>query len=218
MLKPSDYFITPGDVARAFRWRHLIGATVGICIIAGLTTIGLGWDVALFAGSIAAAVIWKMDARIPFGAAIACFIGIMVASVIGPSNGGTQGSLREQLAVSAFYCLVIGVALLIREQVMTRKHHHNVTAPQVMSISDSVVAMPLAHAPGNRAVTAPDFVIIGTQRGGTTSLHAYLSAHPQVETPVTKELQQTFDDALHGRAQEYLEWLDFVEVPSKVTS
>ncbi|MGH2614588.1 MAG: hypothetical protein ACRDJC_05075, partial [Thermomicrobiales bacterium] len=28
-------------------------------------------------------------------------------------------------------------------------------------------------------VTAPDFVIIGTQRGGTTSLHAYLGAHPQ---------------------------------------
>jgi hypothetical protein len=43
-------------------------------------------------------------------------------------------------------------------------------------------------SPGNRAVAAPDFVIVGTQRGGTTSLHAYLSAHPQVETPVTKEL------------------------------
>jgi branched-chain amino acid aminotransferase len=35
---------------------------------------------------------------------------------------------------------------------------------------------------------------------------------------LTKLLQAKFEDALHGRAQEYLEWLDFVEVPSKVTS
>jgi hypothetical protein len=39
-----------------------------------------------------------------------------------------------------------------------------------------------------RAVTAPDFVIIGTQRGGTTSLHAYLREHPDIETPAKKEI------------------------------
>jgi branched-chain amino acid aminotransferase len=35
---------------------------------------------------------------------------------------------------------------------------------------------------------------------------------------LTRLIQAKFDDALHGRAQEYLEWLDFVEVPSRVTS
>ncbi len=35
---------------------------------------------------------------------------------------------------------------------------------------------------------------------------------------ITRVIQAKFEDALHGRAQEYLEWLDFVEVPSKVTS
>ena len=35
---------------------------------------------------------------------------------------------------------------------------------------------------------------------------------------ITGVIQAKFDDALHGRAQEYLEWLDIVEVPSKVTS
>ena len=35
---------------------------------------------------------------------------------------------------------------------------------------------------------------------------------------VTKVIQSKYEDALHGRAQEYLEWLDLVEVPSKVTS
>jgi branched-chain amino acid aminotransferase len=32
---------------------------------------------------------------------------------------------------------------------------------------------------------------------------------------VTRVIQKKLDDALHGRAEEYLEWLDFVEVPSK---
>ena len=35
---------------------------------------------------------------------------------------------------------------------------------------------------------------------------------------ITAVVQAKFEDALHGRAQEYLEWLDFVEVPSKVTN
>jgi branched-chain amino acid aminotransferase len=33
--------------------------------------------------------------------------------------------------------------------------------------------------------------------------------------PVTRELQRVFDDALHGRDERYLEWLDVVKVPSK---
>jgi branched-chain amino acid aminotransferase len=32
---------------------------------------------------------------------------------------------------------------------------------------------------------------------------------------VTRQLQAKFMDALHGRAEEYLEWLDFVEVPNE---
>ena len=55
--------------------------------------------------------------------------------------------------------------------------------------------------PGNRAITAPDFVIVGAQRGGTTSLHAYLSAHPQVITPATKELHFLTD-----RYERGLDW------------
>lgn len=34
---------------------------------------------------------------------------------------------------------------------------------------------------------------------------------------VTSVIQARFEDALHGRAQEYLEWLDLVEQPSKVS-
>ena len=34
----------------------------------------------------------------------------------------------------------------------------------------------------------PDFLGLGTQKGGTTSLHQLLSAHPQVHLPAAKEL------------------------------
>ena len=33
--------------------------------------------------------------------------------------------------------------------------------------------------------------------------------------PVTRAVQQTFEDALHGRAARYLDWLDVVKVPSR---
>ena len=31
---------------------------------------------------------------------------------------------------------------------------------------------------------------------------------------ITRVIQAKFEDALHGRAEEYLEWLDFVEAPA----
>jgi len=35
----------------------------------------------------------------------------------------------------------------------------------------------------------PEFFVIGTQRGGTTSLYNYLAGHPQVRAPLVKEAQ-----------------------------
>ena len=32
---------------------------------------------------------------------------------------------------------------------------------------------------------------------------------------ITRQIQRVFDDALHGRAERYREWLDHVQVPSK---
>jgi branched-chain amino acid aminotransferase len=43
--------------------------------------------------------------------------------------------------------------------------------------------------------------------------------HPLGEPgEITRVIQAKFEDALHGRAQEYAEWLDLVEQPSRVTS
>ena len=34
---------------------------------------------------------------------------------------------------------------------------------------------------------------------------------------ITRAIQSKYEDALHGRAPEYAEWLDLVQAPSKVT-
>ncbi|WP_428965107.1 sulfotransferase family protein [Micromonospora fluostatini] len=47
----------------------------------------------------------------------------------------------------------------------------------------------------------PDFLIIGGQRCGTTSLHAYLAAHPDVRPATGKELQ--FFSVHHGRGERW---------------
>jgi len=47
----------------------------------------------------------------------------------------------------------------------------------------------LARRPTARARTTPDFLIVGAQRSGTTSLYRYLAEHPAVAPPVRKEIQ-----------------------------
>lgn len=49
----------------------------------------------------------------------------------------------------------------------------------------------------------PDFLIIGAQKAGTTSLHAWLADHPCVHVPAVKELH-FFDHRPHGELSDYL--------------
>nr|MDT0658478.1 sulfotransferase [Micromonospora sp. DSM 115978] len=57
-----------------------------------------------------------------------------------------------------------------------------------------------ATVPG-QAGALPDFLIIGGQRCGTTSLHHYLAAHPAVRPATGKELQ--FFSLHHGRGERW---------------
>lgn len=53
-------------------------------------------------------------------------------------------------------------------------------------------------------MTDLDFLIIGTQKAGTTSLYEYLSEHPQVFVPEVKEIQYFVDDRFYEQGPEYL--------------
>jgi len=47
----------------------------------------------------------------------------------------------------------------------------------------------LMRRPTARLRSSPDFLIVGAQRSGTTSLYHYLAKHPAVAPPVRKEIQ-----------------------------
>lgn len=120
-MRITDYFYTPKDIWNGLRIRHAVGFVAALFIVTGLHILGVGTDVTLFAASIVATQIWKMDPRVPFVGAIGCFIAIMVASVVSSEASSSAGALKERLAVIAFYFLVLGVLLLLREHIKPPK-------------------------------------------------------------------------------------------------
>ena len=48
--------------------------------------------------------------------------------------------------------------------------------------------MPVIQNRNLKSVKVPNFIIIGCQRCGTTSLYTYLAQHPQILTPIKKEM------------------------------
>ncbi|MEG4168347.1 MULTISPECIES: sulfotransferase, partial [unclassified Microcoleus] len=48
--------------------------------------------------------------------------------------------------------------------------------------------MPVPQNWNLKPVKVPNFIIIGSQRCGTTSLYTYLAQHPQILTPIKKEM------------------------------
>ena len=57
-------------------------------------------------------------------------------------------------------------------------------------------AREVAHVATRRLRMLPDFLILGTQKGGTTSLFLWLTRHPQVGRPIEKEIG--YFDRHHG--------------------
>ncbi|NOY98542.1 MAG: sulfotransferase domain-containing protein [Chloroflexi bacterium] len=49
----------------------------------------------------------------------------------------------------------------------------------------------------------PNFLIIGSQKAGTTTLHRVLRQHPQIYMPETKEINFFFKDELYRRGAEF---------------
>ena len=55
-------------------------------------------------------------------------------------------------------------------------------------ISKTTGKMPVIQNRNLKPVKVPNFIIIGCQRCGTTSLYTYLAQHPQILTPIKKEM------------------------------
>ena len=49
-----------------------------------------------------------------------------------------------------------------------------------------------------------DFLIICTQKAGTTSLYEYITQHPQLYLPKVKEIQYFVDERFYNKGDSYL--------------
>src|SRR5438067_13911883 len=94
------------------------------------------------------------------------------------------------------------------DQNVTQRTHPSSTAttqarPRRKASSEAAAEAPRAAARNGSANGLPTFLIIGAQKCGTTSLHRYLSAHPQVFMSKTKELDFFVEEKMLGRG---LDW------------
>jgi branched-chain amino acid aminotransferase len=101
------------------------------------------------------------------------------------------------------------------------------TPPQTASILDGInrksviqIAHDLGHELVERDITRAELAL--GDEVFLTGTAAELTPVREIDDieigppgPVTREIQQTFDDALHGRSERYASWLDVVPVPSK---
>lgn len=55
----------------------------------------------------------------------------------------------------------------------------------------------------------PDFLVVGAQKAGTSSLHSYLETHPSINLPPGKETKFFADDSRYARGLDYYQshWL-----------
>ncbi|MFV1981149.1 MAG: hypothetical protein ACC655_08360 [Rhodothermia bacterium] len=57
----------------------------------------------------------------------------------------------------------------------------------------------------NTRTTLPNFIVIGAQKAGTTSIYAQFKAHPQVFMSPCKEVAFFSDDGRYAMGREYYE-------------
>lgn len=134
--KFSEYILTPFDIARGIcaayqqaTLRDFIGilavASIGIIM---LIATPLSGTVLFFVIFIAVLLYWRLDARVPLTLGLACLVGIPILLLLFRTNILLTGEYRaEQIAVWAYYFLVIGVlrqVLPSRKKKFHRLHNH----------------------------------------------------------------------------------------------
>lgn len=121
MVNIVDYIITPVDM---WRWLKGLGRLRGLLLVVGCmgvfvaATLGVSGSLLSVVAVVYMAVVLRVDARTPFIGAIILLILIAAVSAFDTSQATNRDSLQNTLAVYAYYCLVLGVLLLIRDQVV----------------------------------------------------------------------------------------------------
>ncbi|PID31961.1 hypothetical protein CR970_03070 [Candidatus Saccharibacteria bacterium] len=146
-MRASDYFLTPGDVWHSVRKLGWLRASLAIVVIAVWIVLLVAPAVSGGAASAVAvvvlAVVLRIDTRVPFVLAILLLTLIAVLSMLGGRSSQEMSDSIEQLAVMAYFMLVIGVVLLVRDHVIdgraggASRSAHLPTAAQAVHRTDA---------------------------------------------------------------------------------
>lgn len=120
VFRISDYLITPQDILRGIRFLYaratlydflgiMLLSLTGITLIHATTLSGEAIFIILFVASM---LFWRVDSRLPLTLGILCLATIPALLFMFHKNILLTGEYRaEQLAIWAYYFLVIGVLL-----------------------------------------------------------------------------------------------------------
>jgi branched-chain amino acid aminotransferase len=160
------------------------------------------------------------DSLIPHSKASGQYLNSVLAKIESLKAGYEEGILLDD---KGNVCEGTG------ENVFVIKNGKIVTPPQTASILDGInrrscmqIARDLGYELIERDVARAELAL--ADEVFLTGTAAELTPMREIDDipigdgrpgPITREIQQVFDDALHGRAEQYADWLDLVPVPSK---
>jgi branched-chain amino acid aminotransferase len=158
------------------------------------------------------------DSLIPHSKASGQYLNSVLAKVESVKGGYDEGILLDD---KGHVCEGTG------ENVFVVKDGQIVTPPQTASILDGInrksviqIARDLGHEVVERDVARAELALADEVfLTGTAAEIVPMREIDDIEIgppgPVTRAVQEVFDDALHGRAPQYAEWLDLV--PERIT-
>ncbi|HVD57420.1 MAG TPA: aminotransferase class IV, partial [Thermoleophilaceae bacterium] len=160
------------------------------------------------------------DSLIPHSKASGQYLNSVLAKIESLKAGYEEGILLDD---KGNVCEGTG------ENVFVVKNGKIVTPPQTASILDGInrrscmqIARDLGYELIERDVARAELAL--ADEVFLTGTAAELTPMREIDDiaigdgrpgPITREIQQVFDDALHGRAEQYADWLDLVPVPSE---
>ena len=160
------------------------------------------------------------DALIPHAKASGQYLNSVLAKIEATKAGYDEAILLD---AQGFVCEGSG------ENIYAVRHGKLITPPQTAGILDGIsrnailqIARDHGHEVEERNLARAELILADEVflSGTAAELvpvreiddHLIAGGEPG---PVTRQLQQVFDDVLHGRDPRYLHWLDVVKVPSK---
>jgi len=158
------------------------------------------------------------DSLIPHAKACGQYLNSVLAKIESKNAGYDEAILLDQKGV---VCEGTG------ENVFVIRDGEIFTPPHTASILDGVnrrsvieIARDLGYRVTERDVARSE--LVHADEVFLTGTAAELTPIREIDDialgppgEITRQIQRVFDDALHGRAEQYREWLDVVQVPSK---